>query len=117
MVPAIPGRPAPGAVLLGGDTPRMGGKSTKVLLVEAETAERERLGDLLERAGFDVVECPGPSGPDYTCVGGREGRCALVEPADIVVLDLWLESDTMLCGTQSGELIGLYWSTCVGTSM
>ncbi|MBI3647206.1 MAG: response regulator transcription factor [Actinobacteria bacterium] len=79
-----------------------------VLIVEADAAERERLGSALEREGFDVLQCSGPSPPDYGCVGGREGRCALMGSADVVVLDLWLESDAMLAGTPSGELLRLY---------
>jgi hypothetical protein len=43
-----------------------------VLLVEADEGERERLGEALEDAGYEVVGCPGPTVPDYTAsVGGR----------------------------------------------
>ena len=79
-----------------------------VLVVEADADERERLGSSLERAGFDVVQCPGPVSPDYICAGGLDGRCPLVEAADAVVLDLWLESDTVMVGTPSNELLDLY---------
>ncbi len=84
------------------------GRRTAVLVVEADAGERGRLGDELERAGFDVLLCPGPMPPDYTCVGSRQGACPLVASADVVVLDLWLESDTVLAGTPAEELLELY---------
>jgi CheY-like chemotaxis protein len=79
-----------------------------VLVVEADADERERLGDLLEHGGYDVVLCSGPTGPDYVCIGEREGRCPLVSGSDVVVLDLWLKSDTLMMGTPSDELLQLY---------
>lgn len=79
-----------------------------VLLVESDQAERERLGDALEIAGYDVISCPGPTAPDYTCIGDREGYCPLVERADVVVLDPWLAGDEFGVGTSADELVGLY---------
>jgi CheY-like chemotaxis protein len=81
-----------------------------VLVVEADPEERERLGAALERAGHDVVACSGPTTPGYVCIGGRGGRCPLVGDSDVVVLDLWLESDTVMMGTPSNELLQLYLS-------
>lgn len=40
-----------------------------VLLVEPDEDGRERLGGWLEKQGFGVMECPGPSRADYTCLG------------------------------------------------
>lgn len=82
-----------------------------VLVVEADADERERLGDVLERGRYDVVLCSGPTGPDYVCIGEREGRCPLIGASDVVVLDLWLESDTLMMGTPSDELLQLYLSS------
>lgn len=82
-----------------------------ILVVEADAEERERLGAWLEGAGFDVALCPGPSGPDYTCLGSREGICPLVEDADIVVLDMSLESEAFMQGTAADELLDLYLDT------
>jgi hypothetical protein len=79
-----------------------------VLLVEANDGERERLGDALEHAGYQVMACPGPTTPDYTCIGGWEGYCPLLERADVVVLDTWLASDEIGVGTTSDELLELY---------
>jgi hypothetical protein len=79
-----------------------------VLVVESDAAERERYGGWLEAAGFAVLFCPGPTGPDYTCVGARDGMCPLVEEADVVVLDMSLESEALLMGTAAEDLLGLY---------
>jgi CheY-like chemotaxis protein len=84
------------------------GGGLTVLVVEADADERDRLGTVLERGGDDVVLCSGPAGPDYVCIGGREGRCPLIDASDVVVLDLWLESDTLMMGTPAEELLRLY---------
>jgi hypothetical protein len=84
------------------------GSHASVLLVEADPAERDRLGDALERSGFDVLDCTGPAGPDYVCIGGRAGRCPLVDGADVVVLDLSLPGDDAMLGTPSSELVRVY---------
>jgi hypothetical protein len=79
-----------------------------VLVVEADDAERERLGSALEGAGFEVLTCPGPTAPDYTCVAGRGGSCPLVEGAAVVVLDMSLDGETLITGMPAEELLGLY---------
>src|SRR5207248_2712635 len=47
-----------------------------VLLVEPDALESTRLGDALEAEGFEVMVCPGPSQPEYVCVGGRAHQCS-----------------------------------------
>ena len=84
------------------------GAPSAVLLVEADEAERERYAGALESAGFEVVTCPGPTEPDYTCVGAREGACPLVAEAAVVVLDMSLDSEALLTGTPAEEILGLY---------
>jgi CheY-like chemotaxis protein len=79
-----------------------------VLIVEADPGERERFGSWLERSGFEVVFCPGPTEPDYTCVGAREGICPLVAEVDAVVLDMSLESEAVMVGTSAEEILGFY---------
>jgi hypothetical protein len=80
-----------------------------VLLVESDGRERERLGKVLEDAGYQVIACPGPTAPSgYRCIGGREGYCPLLEQADVVVLDPWLAGDELGIGTSSDELLELY---------
>jgi hypothetical protein len=79
-----------------------------VLLVESDNAESERLGRALENAGYEVITCPGPTAPDYVCIGGREGYCPLVEQTDVVVLDPWLAGDDDGVGTSADALVELY---------
>ena len=79
-----------------------------VLLVEANDGLRERFGAALDDAGYELIACPGPTGPDYVCIGGRESYCPLLERADVVVLDPWLASDEEGIGTCSDELVELY---------
>jgi CheY-like chemotaxis protein len=80
----------------------------RVLLVEPEPANRRPYADWLEEAGYAVSVCPGPSAPDYTCVGGRLGRCPLVDPVDAIVLDIDLDSEVEREGTSAFELLSLY---------
>jgi CheY-like chemotaxis protein len=81
---------------------------SRVLLVEADAEERATFGAWLEAGGFEVLECPGPSEPDYTCVGSRGGPCALTGEADVIVLDMSLRSEGVMMGTASEELLGRY---------
>jgi hypothetical protein len=60
---------------------------TLVLLVESDEPTRKQLGDWLEQAGYGVMDCPGPRREDFTCLGIRGRRCALVEIADVAILD------------------------------
>ena len=79
-----------------------------VLVVEADGPERDRLASWFEDAGFEVATCPGPTGPDYTCVGSRGGACALAADASVVVLDMSLESEAVVRGTAAEELLAIY---------
>jgi CheY-like chemotaxis protein len=79
-----------------------------VLVVEADPGERELISSWLEDSGFTVVACPGPTEPDFTCVGDRKGTCPLAEAADVVVLDMSLESEALMRGTAAEDLLGLY---------
>ena len=80
----------------------------RVLLVEADATSSREYGKWLEDYGYDVMACPGPTAPDYTCLGAREGYCPLVRVADVVVLDLDLDSEIEETGTSASELLGLY---------
>ncbi|MGH2657496.1 MAG: hypothetical protein ACRDIZ_12510 [Actinomycetota bacterium] len=80
----------------------------RVLLVEADPGNRHSYGKWLEESGYEVTTCPGPSAPDYVCVGSRQGRCPLVEPADVVVLGLDLDSEIEEEGTSAFDLLSLY---------
>jgi hypothetical protein len=79
------------------------------LVVESDDDERRRISTWLEDEGFtDVMFCPGPGAPDYTCVGGRGASCPLPNAADVVVVDLRLGSDEMLTGTPGWQLMLYY---------
>lgn len=80
----------------------------RVLLVAPDATDRDRIGGWLEGVGHEVLGCPGPGAPDYTCVGSRGGDCPLAEAADVVVLDLDLQSDAALVGTPSWQLLDYY---------
>lgn len=80
----------------------------RALVVEAGAEVRDELGKALEAAGHEVIVCPGPSGPDYTCVGVLEGVCPLAEAADVVILDTQLESDEMMSGVAGWQLAMFY---------
>jgi hypothetical protein len=79
-----------------------------VLVVEADPAERDRFGAWLERAGYDVICCPGPTEPDYMCLGSRGRTCPLAAESSLVVLDMSLDSEGVVMGTPAEELLGLY---------
>lgn len=79
-----------------------------VLIVDRDPGTRDRLGAWLEDVGFDVICCPGPTAPEFACIGSREGRCPLAQDADLVVLDLWLESDAAMLGTRATTLLRYY---------
>lgn len=81
---------------------------TSVLIVADDLQERSQIGAWLEGSGFNVISCPGPQGPDYTCLGGRGEHCPLADAADVVVLDLRLSSDEMMTGTPGWELLFFY---------
>lgn len=78
------------------------------LLVEPDAAERARLALALEALGFDVLACPGPSAPDYGCVGERTGACPLASGADIVVMDARLARGNAGEGVGARTLLELY---------
>lgn len=78
------------------------------LIVESDEQEGERLAACLEDAGFEVTLCPGPSGPDYTCVGARTLECPLAKGASVVVLDMSLDGDDLVEGTPAEELLSMY---------
>jgi hypothetical protein len=86
----------------------MGKSPGSVLLVESDSGRREQVAAWLECAGFEVTMCPGPSAPDYTCIGGRGGSCPLVHGVDLIVLDLWIAGDMVQHGTSATDLLGYY---------
>lgn len=84
-----------------------------VLVVEPDREVRELLRRWLAGTGAEVLFCPGPRAPRYRCVGGQGGPCPLAEAADVVVLDLDLDSEVAGEGTACEELVSYY--TGLGT--
>ena len=82
-----------------------------VLVVERSDEARRRVGSWLEEEGFEILACPGPTEPPYRCLGARRGTCPLVHGADLVVLDLWLDSDKMMEGSSGVDLVSYYLSS------
>ena len=81
-----------------------------MLVVESDDDERRRISAWLDDAGYhEVLMCPGPSEPDYTCVGSRCGVCPLSNAADVVIVDLRQRSDEALTGTAGWELMLFYY--------
>lgn len=79
-----------------------------VLLVAFDPQQRSRIGGWLEDDGFDVLMCPGPLAPDYTCLGGRGEACPLANEASIVVLDMRLAPDELMTGTPGWQILMYY---------
>jgi len=79
----------------------------RVLLVQADSEERQTLASWVEDAGYEVTVCSGPSAPTYVCVGDRTGWCPLIGEADVVVLDCRLECEASE-GTSAVDLLSLY---------
>lgn len=79
-----------------------------VLVVESEDWLRELLVPWVREAGFEVLTCPGPQGPEFDCAGASRYGCPLGESADLIVLDLELESDLLVCGVAAWELLHYY---------
>lgn len=78
------------------------------LVVEHDPGERERMAIALEAIGFDVLACPGPTEPDYACVGVRTGACPLARDVDLVVMDARLARGEHGRGAQGQDLLDLY---------
>ena len=79
-----------------------------ILLVEHDEQRRALIGGWLQDAGYDVLTCPGPSAPEYSCIGSQAGGCPLVDPASLVVLDLSFSPDAMVRAPIGAHLLGFY---------
>lgn len=79
-----------------------------LLVVESDAEARRLMATWLMDAGYTVLTCPGPLGPDYECLGTRGKACPLANGADIVVLDLRLESDIVMEGAPGWQLLVYY---------
>jgi hypothetical protein len=85
-------------------------KVPSILVVEANEDDRETISEWLSDGGYDdVMFCPGPQKPDYTCIGSSGTPCPLSKAADAVVIDLLLRSDEMAAGTPGWQLLLSYY--------
>ena len=85
-----------------------GGAVTTVLLVESERLVRDVVADRLEEAGYQVIACPGPSAPNYTCIGTRRNACPLEAATDVVVLDAELSGEDVPDAASEVDLLNYY---------
>jgi len=79
-----------------------------VLLVEPDSADRERFGAWLESAGIDPINCPGPHAPDFSCLGTANASCPLVNLADVAVLDVRRLPGVSTAGLAGWRLLRYY---------
>lgn len=86
----------------------MNGKRLTVLVVDPDVKERTWTADSLESVGMRALLCPGPSKPDYSCIGVRKDSCALAVAADVVVLNMRLASDEAYSGIPGWGLLATY---------
>jgi CheY-like chemotaxis protein len=80
----------------------------RVLVVERDPVALRTMGSWLHDEGFDVLLCPGPQAPGYECPFASGATCLLAHRADVIVLDLWLESDTVFRGNPGVEVLFYY---------
>jgi hypothetical protein len=79
-----------------------------ILVVTEDPEPFQAIAAWLREAGLRVIGCPGPQPPSYVSAGRRGESCPLAAGADVVVLDLWLASDTTLRGTPAMHLLSYY---------
>ena len=86
----------------------MNSKSPKALIVSEDSGLRETVGRWLEDDGIEVLTCPGPRAPHFSCIGLRCSPCPLLGDADVVVLDLHPEPGQLADRTGRVALVKLY---------
>lgn len=83
--------------------------SPSVLVVEPRPLDGRVFGTWLEEDGYtNVMICPGPGAPDYTCLATKSIACPLSNAADIVVVDMQQRSDDAMSGIP-GWMLMLYY--------
>jgi hypothetical protein len=81
-----------------------------VLLVAQDGERATAIAGALEERRFDVMWCPGPRAPTFTCVSSRGRRCPLTAYADVVIVDGWLSAEENHSGTPYWRLVLYYHS-------
>ncbi len=87
---------------------RSGKERPAVLVVEQDRLLRDRFTAWLERADYEVMACPGPSRPEFRCIGFDRAGCPLAHGADVVVLDVWTAADAAFKGRGGFHLLRYY---------
>lgn len=82
--------------------------SGHVLIVTKDASVGAPVAEELERRGYEISWCPGPSAPDYVCIGGKGHGCPLTSDADVVVVHGWLAPDEFRKGTPSWHMCLYY---------
>lgn len=79
-----------------------------VLLVEGHERRAAQIHAWLTRDGYSVAMCSGPVAPTYSCPHESADRCPLAELADLVLLDLSMDADTVMEGVPGWVLLDQY---------
>lgn len=67
---------------------------TRVLVVHHDIDTADQEVDSLRRAGYDVVECVGPTGMPRPCPVLHGEPCSIADRADVLVYDVWASGAT-----------------------
>ena len=81
-----------------------------VLLVTRDRERAAAIGEELEDRRYDVMWCPGPRAPTFTCISSSGRRCPLTVYADVVIVDGWLSGEENRSGTPYWRLVLYYHS-------
>jgi hypothetical protein len=77
----------------------------EVLIVTPARTIWAPLARALDAEGYEVIVCPGPQPPSFTCIGAKRDRCSLSRGVAGVVIDGWLASDEGRKGVPSWHLV------------
>jgi hypothetical protein len=83
-------------------------RRTTALVVSEDSGLQENLTQWLEDDGMEVIVCPGPRAPDFSCIGLRGEPCPLVGGADLILVDLHPEPGQLIDLTSRSELVSHY---------
>lgn len=83
-------------------------RRSTALVVSEDSGLLESLTQWLEADGIEVMDCPGPRAPHFSCIGLRGEPCPLVGGADVVLLDLHPEPGQLIDRTGRAGLVSYY---------
>jgi len=79
-----------------------------ILVVTEDPEPSQAISAWLREAGLRVIGCPDPHPELCLCGDAANHARPFAVGADVVLLDLWLASDTMLRGTPAMQLLSHY---------